>query len=58
MLILFVLALVGLTLSEQYAGPAFSGVMASGNMEGKEIIHGVGTSALGNCYHGGFKWFG
>jgi potassium-transporting ATPase potassium-binding subunit len=46
MLILFVLALVGLTLSEQYAGPAFSGVMASGNMEGKEIIHGIGTSAL------------
>jgi len=46
MLILFVLALVGLTLCEQYTGPAFSGVMASGNMEGKEIIHGIGTSAL------------
>ncbi|HSN57879.1 MAG TPA: potassium-transporting ATPase subunit KdpA, partial [Clostridiaceae bacterium] len=46
MLILFVLALVGVTFSEQYIGPAFSGVMASGNMEGKEIIHGIGTSAL------------
>jgi potassium-transporting ATPase potassium-binding subunit len=46
MLILFVLALVGVTLCEQYTGPAFSGVMASGNMEGKEIIHGIGTSAL------------
>lgn len=46
MLILFVLALVGLTLCEQYTGPSFSGVMASGNMEGKEIIHGIGTSAL------------
>jgi potassium-transporting ATPase potassium-binding subunit len=46
MLILFVLALVGVTLSEQYTGPAYSGVMASGNMEGKEIIHGIGTSAL------------
>jgi len=46
MLILFVIALAALTLCEQYTGPAFSGVMASGNMEGKEIIHGIGTSAL------------
>jgi len=46
MLILFVLALVALTFCEQYTGPSFSGVMASGNMEGKEIIHGIGTSAL------------
>ncbi|MBC3797673.1 potassium-transporting ATPase subunit KdpA [Acetobacterium tundrae] len=46
MLILFVVALAVLTYSEQYLAPVFQGVMASGNMEGKEIIHGVGTSAL------------
>jgi len=46
MLILFVVALAVLTYSEQYLAPIFQGVMASGNMEGKEIIHGVGTSAL------------
>jgi K+-transporting ATPase ATPase A chain len=46
MLILFVLALVGLTLSEQYAGPFYEGVIASGSMEGKEIVHGVGASSL------------
>jgi K+-transporting ATPase ATPase A chain len=46
MLILFVVSLAALTISEQYAGPAFQGVTASGSMEGKEIIHGVGTSSL------------
>lgn len=46
MLILFIVSLVCVTLGEQLTGPAFTGVMASGNMEGKEIIHGVGTSAL------------
>lgn len=46
MLILFVVALAGVTISEKYAAPNFSGVAASGNMEGKEVIHGVGTSAL------------
>lgn len=46
MLILFVAALAAVTISEYYAGPAFQGVMASGSMEGKEVIHGVGTSAL------------
>ena len=46
MMILLVAALAGTVLSEQYMGPAFHGVMASGNMEGKEIIHGVGTSSL------------
>jgi K+-transporting ATPase ATPase A chain len=46
MLILFIAALAGAALSEQFAGPAFDGVLASGNMEGKEVIHGVGTSAL------------
>ena len=46
MLILFVTALAILTVSEYYLAPVFQGVMASGNMEGKEVIHGVGTSAL------------
>jgi K+-transporting ATPase ATPase A chain len=46
MLILFVLSLSIVTFSEQYAAPNFEGVTASGSMEGKEIIHGVGTSAL------------
>jgi K+-transporting ATPase ATPase A chain len=46
MLVLFVAALAGAVLCEQYTGPDFLGVMASGNMEGKEVIHGVGTSAL------------
>lgn len=46
MLILFIISLVALTFFEQYSGPVFNGVMASGNMEGKEIIHGIGTSAL------------
>lgn len=46
MLILFILSLVALTMSEQFTAPAFSGVTLSGNLEGKEIIHGVGTSTL------------
>jgi K+-transporting ATPase ATPase A chain len=46
MLILFVISLTILTYSEHYLVPAFQGVIASGNMEGKEIIHGIGTSAL------------
>ena len=46
MLILFVLSAAAVTASEFYTGPVFSGVTASGSMEGKEIIHGVGTSAL------------
>ncbi|WP_315111742.1 potassium-transporting ATPase subunit KdpA [Clostridium intestinale] len=44
--VLFVLALVGVTLSEQFLAPTFNGVISSGNMEGKEVIHGVGQSAL------------
>ncbi|SHI21005.1 potassium-transporting ATPase subunit KdpA [Clostridium intestinale] len=44
--VLFILALVGVTLSEQFLAPTFNGVISSGNMEGKEIIHGVGQSAL------------
>ena len=46
MLLLFVLALAGLTLSEQYAGPSYEGVIASGSMEGKEVVHGVGASSF------------
>jgi potassium-transporting ATPase potassium-binding subunit len=46
MLILLITSLVILTMSEEFAGPVFEGVIKSGSMEGKEIIHGVGTSAL------------
>lgn len=46
MMILFVAALVACTAFELFTGPSFKGVLASGNMEGKEIIHGVGGSAL------------
>ncbi len=46
MVILLVTALAFTALSEQYTAPAFDGVAAAGNMEGKETIHGVGTSAL------------
>lgn len=46
MMILFVVALTITTVSEQFAGPAFNGVAASGSMEGKEIIHGIGGSSL------------
>jgi len=46
MMILFVVTLAGTTAAEQYTGPAYSGVAASGSMEGKEIIHGVGASSL------------
>jgi K+-transporting ATPase ATPase A chain len=46
MMILFVVSLVGVIASEQFAAPVFSGVAQSGSMEGKEVIHGVGNSAL------------
>jgi potassium-transporting ATPase potassium-binding subunit len=46
MMILFVISLAGVMLSEQYTAPVFSGVALSGSMEGKEVIHGVGNSAL------------
>lgn len=46
MLILFTLSLAAVTICEQYTAPSFSGVIQSGNMEGKEVIHGVGTSSL------------
>ncbi|MCX7615531.1 MAG: potassium-transporting ATPase subunit KdpA [Clostridiales bacterium] len=46
MLILFVLSLAVVSISEQCLGPTFHGVLSSGSMEGKEVMHGVGTSAL------------
>lgn len=46
MLILFIAAVGITTVSEQYMGPSYEGVAASGSMEGKEVIHGVGASAL------------
>jgi K+-transporting ATPase, KdpA len=46
MLILFIVSLAAVTICEQYAAPKFGGVIQSGNMEGKEVIHGVGSSAL------------
>lgn len=46
MMILFVVSLTVVTVSEQLSGPVFSGVAASGSMEGKEVIHGVGASSL------------
>lgn len=46
MMIFFVAALFTVTASEQLAGPVFEGVRASGSMEGKEVIHGIGASSL------------
>lgn len=46
MMIFFVAALVATTAFELFTGPNFQGVVASGSMEGKEIIHGVGGSSL------------
>ena len=46
MLILFVACLALVTFSEQSLAPTLHGVASSLNMEGKEIIHGVGTSSL------------
>lgn len=46
MIALFAVSLTFVTLSEQYLGPDFAGVTVSGSMEGKEVIHGVGASAL------------
>ncbi|HSW35434.1 MAG TPA: potassium-transporting ATPase subunit KdpA [Candidatus Limnocylindrales bacterium] len=46
MMILFVVALAATTIFEQFTGPVFNGVAASGSIEGKEIIHGIGASSL------------
>lgn len=46
MMVFFVAALAAITLSEQFTAPISEGVTASGSMEGKEVIHGVGASSL------------
>lgn len=46
MMILFVLALAGTMASEWLTAPTYAGVAAAGSMEGKEVVHGVGASAL------------
>ncbi|WOO35711.1 potassium-transporting ATPase subunit KdpA [Anaerocolumna sp. AGMB13020] len=46
MAVLFTAALLITTVSEEYTGPAYAGVTASGNMEGKEAVHDVGMSSL------------
>ena len=46
MLILFIASLALVTFSEQSLAHVLTGAAASANMEGKEIISGVGTSSL------------
>ncbi len=46
MLILFIAALAIVTVSEKYGAPSYQGVTGTGNMEGKEVINGIGSSAL------------
>ncbi|HML67761.1 MAG TPA: potassium-transporting ATPase subunit KdpA [Clostridia bacterium] len=46
MMLLFVGALIGITLSEANGGITLSGVAANGNLEGKEVIHGIGASSF------------
>lgn len=46
MLLLFIASLVIVTLSEYNTAPIYNDVTAAGNMEGKETIHGIGTSSL------------
>ncbi|PZF87398.1 potassium-transporting ATPase subunit KdpA [Listeria ivanovii] len=46
MMIVFVIGVVAITISEQFAGPSYSGVATSGSIEGKEVRFGVGGSSL------------
>lgn len=46
MLLIFLLTLVVTTLSEAYGVPVLSGATGLGNMEGKEVVHGIGMSSL------------
>ncbi len=46
MLLVFVIAAGATIAAEVCTAPAFSGMAQAGSMEGKEVIHGVGTSAL------------
>lgn len=46
MLILFIASLAAVTVSETLGAPTYEGVARAGSMEGKEVMHGVGASAL------------
>lgn len=46
MLIIFLFALIVVNVSEMHTAPSYEGVTGSGNMEGKETVHGLGTSNL------------
>ncbi len=46
MAFLFLLSVAGAVASEYYLAPQYMGVLPSGSMEGKEVMHGVGTSSL------------
>lgn len=46
MMILFVAALAIVTVSEYYGVTSVNGVATAGNIEGKEVVNGVGSSAL------------
>lgn len=46
MMVFLIASIVAITASEQFASPEFGQVAASGSMEGKEIIHGIGASSL------------
>ncbi len=46
MLIIFIFSLAAVTASERFTAASYTGVTATGNLEGKEIIHGIGTSSL------------
>jgi len=46
MLTLFIVSFAVVTVSETLLAPEYAGVALAGNMEGKEVIHGVGASSL------------
>ncbi len=46
MLIVLIAVIIIVTACERYNAPSFTDVSTSGNLEGKEIIHGIGTSSL------------
>ena len=46
MLALFLICLTAVTVSEFQSVASYSGIVSAGSMEGKETIHGVGSSAL------------
>jgi potassium-transporting ATPase potassium-binding subunit len=46
MIILFIVSVTVVNVSEQFTSPDFSSVTQAGNMEGKEVLHGIGSSSL------------